>query len=128
MLAGGWTLVGKRRFRDRKRNDVWWYGGSLLTKASYTWGGAQNFFRFLQLSGRGAQVGGPTRLGLGDLIQVMNSSGHVYHTMVVTQVCDEDLQLSYHSPDHLDEPLAGIRSRLRTGDSLIYWRISDIKT
>ena len=52
MLAGGWPMLGGSVF-DRTDDTVWWWGKSLLTNASYTWGGAHNFSRFVALSGRG---------------------------------------------------------------------------
>lgn len=127
MLAGGWSMVGERSFSERKKDTAWWYGGAWFTRASYTWGGAHNFSKFLKVSKRGVQVHRTTSLGLGDVVQIMNGSKHVYHTMIVTKKTSDDLLLSYHTTDHLDEPLSAIRSRLSSGHQFIYWRISDSK-
>jgi hypothetical protein len=124
LYAGGWTMIGKHSALDRKADNVWWYGGSLFTRASYTWGGAQNFHDFLSVSGRGTKVTGPAALDLGDIVQLKGSDGIVYHTMVVTGKTQNDLLLSYHTTDHLDESLNAIRER-NPDDSLVYWKVSD---
>ncbi|MEM6469865.1 MAG: amidase domain-containing protein [Planctomycetota bacterium] len=121
MLAGGWQMTGPREFRARQRDDVWWYGGAWFTRASYTWGGAQNFYNFVRVSGRGYLVDDSERLSFGDVVQ-MRSGGVVYHTMVVTGKEDGDLLLSYHTSDHLDEPLSAIMSRSQS--EFIFWKIS----
>ena len=123
MLAGGWQMVGDHSFWDRKANNVWWFGGSLLTNASYTWGGAQNFANFVAASGRGRQVTDASMLEVADIVQLKNGGG-IYHTMIVTKKESNDLLLSYHTSDHLDESLADILSR--SGDSVaaVYWKIN----
>jgi hypothetical protein len=68
MLAGGWTMVGGSVF-DRQDDDVWWWGKSTFSQASYTWGGADNFSRFVAASGRGKR-GSRGDLGLGDVVQI----------------------------------------------------------
>ncbi len=128
MLAGGWSMVGERSFSKRKGDDAWWYGGAWWTRASYTWAGAHNFFKFLTTGKRGVQVRDVTSLGLADVIQIKNATGHVYHTMIVTKKTGSDLLLSYHTSDHLDEPLSAIRGRLALGHQFVYWRISDSET
>lgn len=122
MLAGGWKMVGDKNFFSRKKNTEWWYGESLLTTASYTWGGAQNFSRFVAVSNRGKIVTDSTVLDLADVVQLKDGSGHVYHTMIVTGKKNSDLLLSYHTGDHLDEPLSAILGR-SSGSTAIYWKM-----
>ena len=55
-------------FWDRKDDDVWWYGRSRLATASYTWGGAENFSRFVPTSGRGTRLASPLSLDLGPTV------------------------------------------------------------
>jgi hypothetical protein len=128
LLAGGWTMAGERSFLQRTRNDVWWYGGSFLTRASYTWAGAHNLYQFLRVSRRGIIAGSKLELALGDVVQIRTGNGHVYHSMVVTGKTSNDLLLSYHTADHLDEPLAAIESRLPSDHALVFWRIVDNRT
>lgn len=125
MLAGGWTMVGDKSIGSRKSDSVWWYDKSAwYFKASYTWGGAQNFYNFLNKSKRGMLVGNSNKLQLGDLIQIKKTSGHIYHTMVVTgKDYQGDLLLSYHTSDHLDEPLSAVAKRAGGYANLVYWQI-----
>jgi hypothetical protein len=119
MLAGGWTQVDG----PREANNVWWYSGGFLglRVASYTWGGAQNFYNFLSVSGRGTLAQGPADLDLGDVVQMRNG-GTVHHTMIVTGKNGNDLLLSYHTSNHLDESLQAIQAR-SAGEEFIYWKI-----
>jgi len=104
MLEGGWSMVGGS-FWDRKDDDVWWFGRSKVAKASYTWGGAENFHQFVRVSGRGTLVKHVMNLNVGDVLQMdFTGSGHIGHTMVVTGKTANNLFLSYHTSDHLDEP------------------------
>jgi hypothetical protein len=123
MLAGGWAMVGEHSYSNRKPDHVWWYGGSLLTRASYTWAGAQNFYNFLSISKRGRLVSDPTGLDRGDVVQ-MAEDGHVHHSMFVVQKTGSDLLLCYHTDDHLDEPLSAIRQR-SPDEVYYYWKIEE---
>jgi outer membrane protein OmpA-like peptidoglycan-associated protein len=122
MLAGGWTMVGGSFF-DRKRNNVWWFGRSWLARASYTWGGAQNFADFITASGRGTRSSNEMSLEEGDVLQmIFTGSSTINHSMVVTGKSATDLLLSYHTTDHLDEPLSAIKGR-SPGATYIPWKI-----
>jgi hypothetical protein len=127
LLEGGWTMIGGD-VRDRTEDKVWWYGKSMFTSASYTWGGAQNLANFLRVSKRGKQVTDSMTLQLGDVLQLAKTTGHIYHTMMVTKKTPVDIFLSYHTSDHLDEPLSAIRSRLPAGEKLVPWQIADTFT
>jgi hypothetical protein len=121
MDAGGWThLTGSDICDDRKSDSVWWFrsGGCEYTacpwswcptlksiNASYTWGGAHNFYNFVRSSGRGTAAGHVMDLSEGDVLQMdFSGSGHIGHTMVVTSKTAGNLFLSYHTSDHLNEP------------------------
>jgi len=133
MEAGGWPMRtgGVADLCDkRKDNDVWWYlkhgcdPGILRSyvNASFTWGGAENFFQFMLASGRGTSAAKVSDLSEGDVLQIdFNASGHRGHTMIVTKKTNANLYLSYHTSDHLDEPFwpeganMGIRDRTALG-------------
>ena len=126
LFAGGWTMVGGS-CDDRKDKNVWWFnpmecrwvGGrpwNSDVKASFSWGGAQNLYWFMQESGRGATVSDPMDLEIGDVLQMDMGPGHynagrIGHSMVVTGKTPDDLLLSYHEDHHLDEPLSAIKAR-----------------
>jgi hypothetical protein len=121
MEAGGWSMItGSSYCDDRKKDSVWWFnpGGCTYTacpwswcptvksvNASYTWGGAQNFFDFVRTSGRGTAASKVRDLDVGDVLQMdFSGGGHIGHTMIVTNKTSSNLYLSYHTSDHLDEP------------------------
>jgi len=118
LLEGGWTMVGGSVW-DRKKDTVWWFGKSVWTKGSYSWGGAQNLYNFMKKSGRGTVAAAPMDLEIGDILQMDMGPGHYHagtigHSMVVTDKRDNDLFLSYHEPHKLDEPFSSISSRYPT--------------
>lgn len=121
LLAGGWKQIDSS-ILDRKRDDVWWYGGT-FAKASYTWGGAENLARFFKAKGRAEEVADAAKLGLGDVVQLKNREGKIYHTMIVTGENKGNLLLSYHTDNHLDEPLSKIQKRLPEGTVVLYWKV-----
>jgi Putative amidase domain len=115
LSEGGWTMVGGSVL-DRKDKNVWWFGKSVWTKASYSWGGAQNLYDFMKASGRGTDATKPMDLEVGDILQMDMGPGHynagrIGHSMVVTDKKNNDLYLSYHEDHHLDEPLSAISGR-----------------
>jgi hypothetical protein len=128
MLAGGWTMVGGSVF-DRSNNDVWWWGKSHLTQASYTWGGAHNFSKFVSVSGRGTSCARGD-LALGDVVQIANG-GHVFHSMVVTWLgctpAGDGPFMSYHTHNTLNRDLGEIEGLYpsASGFSFLYWHILD---
>ncbi|HJZ56834.1 MAG TPA: amidase domain-containing protein [Gemmataceae bacterium] len=121
LFAGGWQMIQGWYQSDR----VWWYTGGVFgwRAASYTWAAAQNFFNFLDVSGRGTQTTDPRQLQPADVVQIRNAGG-VYHTMIVTARAGNDLLLSYHTSNHLDRPLSDIQRGLSSTHSLIYWILS----
>lgn len=123
MLAGGWTMIGGDIF-DRTRNDVWWYGKSAFTRASYTWGGAENFAQFIRTSSRGTRELDLMKLDEGDVIQIkFAGKSEITHSMVITKKTSVELFLSYHSVAKRDEPLSTIKTR-NAGAEFFGWRIN----
>jgi Putative amidase domain len=129
MLAGGWTMIGGS-FMDRQDDGAWWWGKSLLSRASYTWGGAHNFSKFVPLSGRGNRC--PRNdLAIGDVVQIA-ASGNVFHTMIVTSMSSSpsgsDPLMSYHTTNTLNKALSQIEPAYSSanGFAFLYWKISDL--
>jgi hypothetical protein len=147
MKAGGWTYnYGKDRCDERKEDYVWWYKkldwpGSTCTNwkgdaitASHTWGGADNFRKFLQASGRATTAANISDLELGDVLQRDHGDGTMHHSMVVTKkdtdtVNDKlikQIWLSYHTNDTLDKKFwgpDGILDKTPEGWKYYAWRM-----
>ncbi len=130
MYAGGWTMIGGSVW-DRKDNDVWWYGRSRWSTASYTWGGAENFYRFLKKLSRGGHVPHLKRLNEGDVLQYgPKGGGNIEHTMIVNRKSGTNLYLAYHTPNRLDVPLfsepgkTGIYNAYKSKKDFYGWNIS----
>ncbi|MCO6458735.1 MAG: amidase domain-containing protein [Pirellulaceae bacterium] len=121
MFQGGWTMLGGS-FSDRKSDDVWWWGKSWWTKASYTWGGAHNFSKFVTASGRGKSCR-RDELEVGDVVQISKDK-HVFHSMLVT-VAGTELKVSFHTTNTLNKPLATIEASYPSsgGNAFLYWKI-----
>ena len=121
MLTGGWTMIGGSVW-DRKDDDVWWWGKSSWSKASYTWGGAHNFSKFLTAVGRGKSCK-RADLEVGDVVQI-SKNGHVFHSMVVTET-GSSIKLSYHTTNTLNKPLTDIEPQYPTSDgcAFLFWKI-----
>jgi hypothetical protein len=128
MLAGGWTMIGGSAW-DRQDDDAWWWGKSMFSKASYTWGGAHNFSKFVPKSGRGKSCSRDD-LDVGDVVQIADA-GHVFHSMIVSSyMCSPDGDgpfMSYHTTNTLNKFLGQIESSYpaASGYSFLYWKILD---
>ena len=123
LRAGGWTMIDG----GRKDNNVWWWGLSAWSKASYTWGGAHNLSQLLASSGR-AKACAESELKLGDVVQCANGD-HVFHTTIVTMagVCTVDGDgpfLSYHTNNTLNKDLAVFKKAMGSA-TFLYWKIAD---
>lgn len=127
MLAGGWTMVGGS-FGDRKDDEAWWWGKSWWAQASYTWGGAHNYSRFVDKSGRGT-ICPRSDLAVGDVVQIAKN-GHVFHSMIVTAfMCSTDgdgPHMSYHTNNTLNKYLGAIEASYPSSDgfSFLYWKMA----
>ena len=132
MEAGGWTQITGSNICDlRKTDSVWWFkrgacvnwkrailypfAGNPAVDASYTWGGAQNFFNFLKASGRGTPAKSVNELDIGDVVQRDHGDGQMHHSMVVTEkgpafingAPKTQIKLSYHTNDTLNRNFLG---------------------
>ena len=102
---GGWSEV----LGFYWLNSVWWGGRAT---ASWTWGGAENFYKFaVHSSGRSQLHAGRNVHSLreGDIVQYKHfGDKNMFHTMVVTKVDRRGIFLSYHSKDIRNKPLSEI--------------------
>lgn len=137
---GGLKMVfGKDICDNRKDNSVWWFLRDGCVRfilsnihASHTWGGAHNFYHYLKTSGHGSALPRLSDLDVGDVAQMdFDGGGHIGHTMVVTKKSATNIYLSYHTSDHLNEPIwkdgstPGILARNPAPPTRYYaWRIS----
>ena len=129
LLEGGWTMT-EGSVWNRTDDNVWWWGKSSFTRASYTWGGAHNFSRYVTLSGRGRSC--PREdLDYGDVVQIARNN-HVFHTMIVTSLtasaAGNGPHMSYHTTHTLNKFLGTIEASYpsSSGYSFLYWKILDV--
>ena len=125
MLAGGWKME-KGWYRS---DSNWWFTGNWPIAASWTWGGAHNFSKFVQKSGRGSLAKHVRDLRIGDVLQMSFSGGHINHSMVVTKKTKSNFSLSYHTSDTLDRNFygkGGLYNNYKSNPKVEYfgWRIS----
>lgn len=93
----------------------WYY--SNLDNRSPSWSGVSYFFNFMVTNKGNGPFGEETDengLEIGDVIQLQNSQGQFYHTLLVTGVEDDTYLVSAHTDDAFDRRLdsynyAGIR-------------------
>ena len=43
---------------------------------------------------------------IGDVVQLANTSGQFYHTLLITEITDNEIFVSAHTNDALDRPLS----------------------
>jgi hypothetical protein len=143
MKAGGWTYIfGSDVCDERKSDSVWWFEKDKCYRpvisnvhASFTWGGAQNFFKFVSGSGRATGPGGKiSDLEPGDVLQRDHGDGKMHHSMVVTKkgtttIDGNDIVqiwLSYHTNDTEDRAFWGPKGILEDttpGWKYFAWKI-----
>lgn len=97
--------------------DVGWYYYSLANRAP-AWSGVEELYRFLTTNARNpAAVGAtgpyatetqdPRRIQPGDLVQLGDSTGHFYHSPVITRIAGpEQIFVAAHTFDTKDRPLS----------------------
>lgn len=114
MEAGGWEQVS-HPYLDYKDDNAWWYGGGLpfsYPLNSWTWSGAENFFRMANGSGglkRTTLLNNFYELQPGDILQYKaKGATEMTHTMIVTKVENGEPYLSYHTDDQIDQPLSSM--------------------
>ena len=92
-----------------------WYYRSLANRAP-AWSGVDELYGFLTGSGdfEGMAMGGPfatlvrnrREIEAGDVIQLANSQGEFYHTLMISGFAGNDILVCAHTDDALDRPLS----------------------
>ena len=109
LQAGGWTEVNNGR-----TSDYSWYYDYTPYGYSYTWGAANNFYKFLTNSYRAYPVSvlyKKDQLEKGDIVQADFGSDGVWdHTMIVTDKRYGEIYLSYHTKDTRDKAFLAVKN------------------
>jgi len=107
LKAGGWPEVYEpwtywQHLIFRKKPDAW-YANSWTHWYSYTWGGANNFGKYVGIySGRGytrslSYTPWYRYFKIGDIVQIdYNKDGVWDHTMIITDITHNDMYVTYH--------------------------------
>lgn len=114
LFVGGWDMIQSADVCEDVTDDtLWWYRRDACwhllrnVHCSNTWAVASHLFWFLCNSNRASGVKSIWDLEPGDILQKDYADDYVKHSMMVTQKTDDNIYLSYHSDDHLDEPFFG---------------------
>ncbi|WP_296137202.1 amidase domain-containing protein [uncultured Tessaracoccus sp.] len=104
MHQGGWPPVPGWY----KSNKAWWYRG--IPAGSYTWGGAESFYRFaVRERKRATPLRNIADLWLGDILQYkVRGKSSMSHTMVVTNWINKVPYLTYHTHNTLNKPFTAM--------------------
>ena len=81
------------------------------------WAGVDEFFDFItgapqfvsQNGGtgpRGFNVTDAESIEIGDVIQLQNDRGDYYHSLIISEITDDDILVCAHSDDALDRPIS----------------------
>lgn len=92
-----------------------WYYRSTDDRAP-AWSGVEQLYDFLTGSGdfSGMDAQGPfaavardrSQIEVGDVVQLANRSGDFYHTLIISELTDNDILVCAQSNDALDRPLS----------------------
>ncbi|MFD0420598.1 amidase domain-containing protein [Streptomyces parvus] len=113
LKAGGW----KHDLGWYRSDGNWWYTGNIGIRASWTWAGAANFFRFARIeSKRATGWSNVYQLRAGDILQYANSTNYnnMVHSMVTTGHSGNVPLLSYHTSNTKNKPFTAINTKGRT--------------
>ena len=55
---------------------------------------------------RGFDVTDAEQIEIGDVIQLQNSRGEFYHSLLISEITDDDILVCAHSDDALDRPIS----------------------
>lgn len=113
LKAGGW----KHDLGWYRSDGNWWYTGNVGIRASWTWAGAPNFFRFARIeSKRATGWSNVYQLRVGDILQYANSTSYnnMVHSMVTTGHSRGVPLLSYHTSNTKNKPFTAMNSKGRT--------------
>jgi Putative amidase domain len=125
LRAGG--IRFRNAFNDRYSSSSWWYNKNFLipgTRQSESWSVAPDLHKFFASSPDVAQpVSKTSDLNVGDIVQVGNSSGYLYHTMIVTNKRSSDsmLYLTGHTQNRLQLPVYDI---IASGERIYTWKLT----
>lgn len=138
LFTGGWTEVGKYAYYS---DDAWYYDGGTRPWYSNSWAVADSLYRYL---GRHPERATPMSVmfkkpwnsyfEVGDIIQIdefdsagnWGSDGRIDHSMIVTEVNDNDMFVSYHTTNTKRKSLNALISELKAKSSkvgFIGWHI-----
>lgn len=108
LRAGGWGQI-KGFYQS---NKVWWYTGNIGIKNSWTWSGAENFYKFARNeSKRATGYSNVYQLRNGDILQYKSAGEkNMTHSMVTTGRRNGVPLLSYHSDNNRDKPFTAMPS------------------
>ena len=97
---------------------VGWYYRSVDDRAP-AWSGVEQLYDFLTGSGDfidmeaqgpfGFAVDSRDQIEIGDIVQLANSSGDFYHTLIISEITDSDILVCAQSDNALDRPLSSYR-------------------
>lgn len=93
-----------------------WYYISPTDRAP-AWSGVDEFFNFMTgapdfvaenggTGPRGFDVTEAEQIEIGDVIQLQNSRGEFYHSLLISEITDDDILVCAHSDDALDRPIS----------------------
>ena len=95
-----------------------WYYRSVDDRAP-AWSGVEQLYDFLTGSGDfidmeaqgpfGFAVDSREQIEIGDIVQLANSSGDFYHTLIISEITDGDILVCAQSDNALDRPLSSYR-------------------
>ena len=85
----------------------WFYLSS--NRRAPAWTGVQFFYNFMTNNADVGPYGREVSIEkaeLGDVIQLQNEDGVFYHTLIITEIRDEEIYVCANSVDSLDRPLS----------------------
>ena len=93
-----------------------WYYISPMDRAP-AWSGVDEFFNFMTgapefvaenggTGPRGFDVTAAEQIEIGDVIQLQNSRGEFYHSLLISEITEGDILVCAHSDDALDRPIS----------------------
>ena len=107
ILAGGGVMNFTQTFG--------WYYISPTNRAP-AWSGVDEFFDFMTgneefvrenggTGPRGFDVTDESQIEIGDVIQLANAEGQFYHSLLISEITDDDILICAHSDDSLDRSI-----------------------
>lgn len=125
--AGGWPEQGKYCCGS---SSSWYYDWGWRPGYSNTWAVANDFGRFVSIySGRGyayslAHKPWHQYFKIGDIVQIdKDKNGKWDHTMIVTEITNNDMYMTYHSTNTKNKSLTQIMSE--TDARFMGYRLND---